>query len=457
MLYATAKSPGGSLHDIATIVSVVGALAIVLVLASLLLTGRSRIFKFSLKDLAVEMSRPGSSEELAAAIAAISDPAAAMNYTSYAQSIVQAAIVPSRLDALYIDVARQPGWLTSRLFFMVALLERMRGLRSVVFVESNESGATRFVGLATPGVVRWLLARLYPWLDEAFAVAYAQLSDGDPDLLRYRPTSSSGALGVDAVSHLLTPYLQKLQKNQEHDPGHGEWTRLNAAPITWERAIYVRRAEIENLLGEDLKRPTVRHDLPHDEKIKAVLLHSGDFVAAVDAEQRLHGLVDRRRWIEESARYVARHSTQIGNIDVGRAAHALPAVAGSRWSVPVVGAFAAGIGAVLLAGLLLWDYRHPATILTGVFLAVFAVVYVIQIRHQAKMENWAKYLAFLFGGAFFPLAAMPALRFVVDVNTHGRLELLLDNSPWLAGLAVIGTVGFGAIQAYLQRSGSAKA
>jgi hypothetical protein len=306
MVFAATESGGSLLHDIATIVSVAVALVIVLVIAGLLLSGRVRFVKFSLKDLALEMTRPGSGEELAAAIAAIRDPVAAANYASYTESIAQAAIVPSRLDALYVDVARHPGWLTSRLFFTMALLERMRGLRSVVFVESNPGGEARFVGLATPGAVRWSLARLYPWLEAAFALAYALLADGDPQHRLYRPTSPGGALGVDAVRRLLAPYLQQLQREQADDPGPGEWTPLASAHNTWEHAVYVGRAEIENLLGEELKRPTVRHDLPQAEKIKAVLLLSGDFAAVVDTEQRLQGLVDRRRWIEEAARYVAR-------------------------------------------------------------------------------------------------------------------------------------------------------
>jgi hypothetical protein len=307
MLYA-AEDSGGWLHDTALIATSATLLIVVVVVVLLLLSGRVRIVKFSLKELSFELTRADSGKELGAAIAAVNEPLAAANYTSYAQSIVKAATVPSRLEVLHADLALQPGWLTSRLYFMVVLLERMRGLRCVVFEESGEGGAPRFIGLATPAAVRWSLARLYPWLEEAFAAAYARLSDGDPQLQRFRPSSTDGALGVDAVGLLLTPYLQKIQTTQKHDPGPGEWTRLASAEDTWERAVYVRGGDVENLLGEVLSRATVRHDLPQDEKIKAVLLQGGEFVAVVGDHDRLQGLANRRRWVEEAARYVAQKS-----------------------------------------------------------------------------------------------------------------------------------------------------
>lgn len=297
MLSATTQPAGSALPYITSIL----AFIVILVVLALLVTGKVSVFRFSLKEWTLEIVGAGPGAALNAAIDAITAPLSAVNYTSYAASIVDACLVNARLDTFHVDVARQ-NWLTSRLFIMVSLLERMRGLRAVVFVEAGEGGGSRFVGFAHPAEVRWSLARRYPWLEEAYAKAYAAFAQGDQNL--YRPTDSRGALTPPAIFKILQFYLDALQKTQEFQPASHEWTPLGQDPPTWEHATWLRRADLEDVLGEVLKRPTVSAALPRNDKIRAVLRQSGDFVAAVDGEN-VKTMIDRRKWTEEAARIIA--------------------------------------------------------------------------------------------------------------------------------------------------------
>ena len=62
-------------------------------------------------------------------------------------------------DYAIFDLKGGRGWLTSRLFIFATMLERMRGLRCCVFIDSSGTVAGSFVGAAAPSAVRWALAR----------------------------------------------------------------------------------------------------------------------------------------------------------------------------------------------------------------------------------------------------------------------------------------------------------
>lgn len=62
-------------------------------------------------------------------------------------------------DYAVIDLGKGQEWLTSRLYIFAIMLERMRGLRCFVFLETKDEIDQRFLGIASPREVRWALAR----------------------------------------------------------------------------------------------------------------------------------------------------------------------------------------------------------------------------------------------------------------------------------------------------------
>jgi hypothetical protein len=66
-------------------------------------------------------------------------------------------------------------WITSRLFIFSVMLQRMKSLKVIVFTRMDDSGCRRFLGCASPEGVRWALAVAQPWLEIAFAKAYADV------------------------------------------------------------------------------------------------------------------------------------------------------------------------------------------------------------------------------------------------------------------------------------------
>ncbi len=99
-------------------------------------------------------------------------------------------------DYAPLNLGKGDEWLTSRLFVAAALLERMRGVECFVFLEPDGNVDRRFVAIADARRLRWVLARRYPWLETAFARAYAEAAPTGRAAVPARP-------GVAAVAALL--------------------------------------------------------------------------------------------------------------------------------------------------------------------------------------------------------------------------------------------------------------
>jgi small GTP-binding protein len=124
-----------------------------------------------------------------------------------------------------------------------------------------------------------------------------------------------------------------------------------------------------------------------------------------------------------------------------------PSETPTKWWVPLVASCLVGIGAAIQTALFLfWDYKHPLPILTFAFLAVTGFVYVIQMRHKARVDHWAQNLAYLFFGLSGILASLPGIKLVADAKRIGKLEVLIDNSSWLAIVAMLCAVAFGILE-----------
>jgi hypothetical protein len=97
-------------------------------------------------------------------------------FDSATMSLFQELSGAGASDYIVVDLGGGNQWLSSRLYIFVLLLQRMRRLTSVVFTAAKGDETGVFIGIADPARVRWALAMEYPWLESAFARAYAQIA-----------------------------------------------------------------------------------------------------------------------------------------------------------------------------------------------------------------------------------------------------------------------------------------
>jgi hypothetical protein len=223
-------------------------------------------------------------------------------------------------DYIVVDLGRGMQWLSSRLYIFAVILQRMRGLRSVVVTATKGEETGVFIGEAEPDRVRWALAMAYPWLETAFARAYAQTAPGASAPGTRFVVSQEGALEPWAANNLVRAFLTEIQfprigPPSPADPAVGvapgppEWIELPRLqpgdPPVWERAAWLTVALLEQIVGSaDLGRDSAfvdSPDVPPDERVKAIARRSGQFVALVGVSDRFLGLADRRALVESIA------------------------------------------------------------------------------------------------------------------------------------------------------------
>ena len=203
---------------------------------------------------------------------------------------------PGPSDYAVIDLGEGRNWLTTRLFLVSILLKRMRGLRTLVFVETRDNIEQRFVGLGSPSLVRWRFAREYPWLEHAFAQAYGSLENHDI-------SSDSGALALPMAAVLLERFINNPDIHS-HEPRKEEgWDGSGAR----EHGSWVNRTLVDRVLDLAPVRCFVidEGDLTGEARTVAVLSCEGPFVALTDGNRRFRHLVDRAAQIETVAHRVA--------------------------------------------------------------------------------------------------------------------------------------------------------
>lgn len=215
---------------------------------------------------------------------------------------------PSSGDYAIVDLGIGNEWLTSRLFILAILFERMKGLKSFVFVETVQDIRRKYIGWAEPSRIRWSLAKRYSWMEEAFSKAYN-------DIIDITIVSSQGRLGKGQTPddpspaiELLMKFLERIQ-NVNLLPSDGrEWVTLESE---WgnryqEHAQWLDGKIIEELLGENLNRSYILssnlEDKGESEQLKTVLSRSGNYVAVTRDDGRFEKLIDRQLLLEEVAK-----------------------------------------------------------------------------------------------------------------------------------------------------------
>jgi hypothetical protein len=197
--------------------------------------------------------------------------------------------------------ASQPRWLTSRLYIGALLFERMRGIRSIVFVESTDERRHSYIGCALPSTVRWALGIRYPWLEQAYAAAYSAVST-QPN---FQILSQWGTLPPEIASEIVQQFLISPLVRTFPAPGQAmdnEWISIPSLG-GYEHAKWVDAPRLEHLLGISLYRASISDspDIPPAEISRRVLRRPVPFVARVSNANRFETLIDRGYLLERIA------------------------------------------------------------------------------------------------------------------------------------------------------------
>ena len=185
-------------------------------------------------------------------------------FDSATMSLFQELSNAGASDYIVVDLGRGNQWLGSRLYVFVVVLKRMRGLEPAFTATKGEETGI-FVGLADPSRVRWRLAIAYPWLESAFARAYAHIAPpaASPPGTRLI-VSDEGALEPWTANNLVRAFLTELQYPPSPPPTAGqpvspivpgppEWIELPGSPAgqppIWERAAWLSVSTLEQIVG----------------------------------------------------------------------------------------------------------------------------------------------------------------------------------------------------------------
>jgi hypothetical protein len=225
--------------------------------------------------------------------------AAQMFDSNTADLIAQIAKTPSA-DFAVIDLGDGKQWLTSRLFIIAELLDRMRGLDCVVFVGTSESGRPLFLGTAHPRAVRWQLASAYPLLENSLVNAYqlVSLQPGQPAI-----RSSRGALDANIAADVLRNFLRGIQ--QPTPISSYDWVALDQSSS--EFAVWLTPALLNRVFGDCLSHAAFEDspDLSDTSRVEGIIRRPGSYVALTDQQGYFCALVDRYALLERAAVAIA--------------------------------------------------------------------------------------------------------------------------------------------------------
>jgi hypothetical protein len=232
---------------------------------------------------------------------------------SFLPALFGQLLVAAPADYMVVDLAAGKSWLTSRLFIWAEMLQRVRGLRCLVFVrnENGENGLTgRFCGIASPDEVRRRLASRYPWFERDLAAAFAEVLAPAAGGGHNDPVDrETGVITQSAASRVVVEFMNRVQirpMKADDKPDKKDWVLLprdGTDPEVWEHARWIDPARLPRLFRPALDQSYVvrslrasRRDIAH-----AVLRGQGQFVALVDERYRFDQLADRGALLEQTA------------------------------------------------------------------------------------------------------------------------------------------------------------
>lgn len=214
---------------------------------------------------------------------------------------------PAPVKFAIIDLSN--GWLDTRLFLLAALLDRVRGASSFVFVDESSS----YVGIADIHAVRWSLARERTDLEAALLASLATTFSGwwplvdeglpPPGMLGEGPNQPStpeqvhefghatisSSTGTIKPDHMLGQVLHRFLHVLRIRPPTGPhpppgWVELHTAEgeSYWEHAAWISQARLRTLLDRALVVTALQESTTGSVDLEKVIRWGGPVVPVID-------------------------------------------------------------------------------------------------------------------------------------------------------------------------------
>ena len=228
---------------------------------------------------------------------------------------------PAAADYAIVRLGAGDQWLSSRLYIMAVVFARMKGLSAFVFLDQSGPDK-RYLGWADPNKIRWALARKYPWLEAAYAAAYADVFANPTAVV----TSPTGRLGYQynrddpgPSIELLRKFLQRIQWPPAPGvaplapagapvpplPDAADWVLIDKDTQAREHSAWVNGTLLEEILGDELNSSHIGLDAlrgaSRNEQTRSILAQDGHYVAVTQQEHRFMYLIDRSMVLEHVA------------------------------------------------------------------------------------------------------------------------------------------------------------
>jgi hypothetical protein len=249
----------------------------------------SRITKIDAFSVKLELSQLSKTIQPTANIEALGS--AAIDESSIV-SIADDMVKLGSADFFIIDIGQANNrWLTSRLFLLCILLEKMRAVRCIVFLQGK-----MFIGAATPRDIRATLGARYFEYEAALVNAYASLGINMPaDYFR-------GGFNGEAARNLSTKFLESIYlKTWPPVQNSNAWVNLTHYS---EFAHWLTPNLLKELLDSRLFKGAVVASVgPGEPKtIEAIVLSTGPFIALTKDDGEFLQLCDRTAILEAVGR-----------------------------------------------------------------------------------------------------------------------------------------------------------
>lgn len=211
---------------------------------------------------------------------------------------------PGTFEFVSINLGRGDDWVSSRLYIFAVMLQRMKSLRCIVFVQPGPETESKFLGATTPEAIRWSLARLQPWLEVAYENAYQQVLFPPPippnapaPVIEAFVKNERGAVDPQKAKEIVKNFLLTVRANAPI-PGTKAsegWVMVGNDP---EHATKLSGQYLEAELGQILWKDTVRSSETKKEA-KALLRCTAPFVAKIKRNGEFVALIDRVVFLDE--------------------------------------------------------------------------------------------------------------------------------------------------------------
>lgn len=208
---------------------------------------------------------------------------------------------PGLREYAVINLGEGNEWISSRLFIFAIMLQRMKGIQCIVFLEGSPP---RFLGLANPDNVRWSLAQDQPWLEQAYIGAYGAN-------ITYRTEESFivsryGALDGQTTDNLVRTYIQKVTQiaGGVAPPTTRSWAVLGNSI---EYGTWLFSSDVQRILGDTLRKEMIVESGDRRTEARALLQCTAPYVARVKSNGEFVSVISRVGFVNElTTKLVAR-------------------------------------------------------------------------------------------------------------------------------------------------------